>query len=542
VVDDPKTNESASEAAVPFATETTVAPQPVPAKEPEQEPAKVRDFWPTTRKRALILTILMQFVVVLVTGLSLIFAGFDPARIEFMMVLIAVLATSLGVNVLLLTLVLAPLKDLSDALTHVSGEPSDIVAPNSTSPARRYDGLGPLLQLIYRLDSQSTSSSSSKNDTPDQLTTALEQSPAGLVICDEQGIVRFASKHAPIRTDANGQLEIELLFSPETSFTDWLHECQQKHVHSSKTWLRVPDKRMGDPDRRIFDVLVSYEKGSSAPVVLVTFDQTEHYRPEDDQLDFISFAAHELRGPVTVIRGYLDVFREELQQPSGNPVERTMLLERLIVSANRLSGYIANILNASRYDRQHLVIHLREYNLAQIYAMIADDMNLRATTQNRLLSVTIPPELPTVAADPSTLSEVFSNLIDNAIKYSNEGGTVTVTAAVEDDFVRVQVIDQGVGMPANVVGNLFHKFYRSHRSREAVSGTGIGLYISKAIVDAHGGVIEVKSEEGKGSLFSFSVPIYATVADKLSAAGNTNTSIIRTANQGWIKNHAKYRS
>jgi signal transduction histidine kinase len=168
-------------------------------------------------------------------------------------------------------------------------------------------------------------------------------------------------------------------------------------------------------------------------------------------------------------------------------------------------------------------------------------MNLRATSQGRALTVYLPEDLPTVAADVASASEVFTNLIDNALKYSNEGGVVNVTAAVEGDFVSVSVQDHGIGMPGNVVSNLFHKFYRSHRSRETVSGTGIGLYISKAIVESHGGKISVRSVEGEGSTFTFSLPIYSTVADKLQAGNNSNESLIDRNDGSWIKNHAMFR-
>jgi two-component system phosphate regulon sensor histidine kinase PhoR/two-component system sensor histidine kinase VicK len=198
-------------------------------------------------------------------------------------------------------------------------------------------------------------------------------------------------------------------------------------------------------------------------------------------------------------------------------------------------------LNTSKYDRRHLQIHLAEDSLASIYDSIKDDMALRASSQRRLLSVNFPEDLPTIAADRSSLSEVISNLIDNAIKYSNDGGSVSATAAVKDNFVVVSVTDNGIGMPGNVVGNLFHKFYRSHRSRETVAGTGIGLYICKAIVESHGGQIGVNSVEGQGSTFTFTVPTYASVADKLQANDHTNAGLITTS-QGWIKNHAMYKS
>jgi signal transduction histidine kinase len=168
-------------------------------------------------------------------------------------------------------------------------------------------------------------------------------------------------------------------------------------------------------------------------------------------------------------------------------------------------------------------------------------MKLRASSQNRLLSVHLPDDLPTVAADRASISEVLSNLIDNAIKYSNEGGIVNVTASASESFVKVSVEDRGIGMPGSVVSNLFHKFYRSHRSRETVAGTGIGLYICKAIVESHGGKISVRSQEGEGSTFEFLLPIYSTVAETLQSNNNSNESLIDHDESGWIKNHAMYR-
>jgi signal transduction histidine kinase len=255
-------------------------------------------------------------------------------------------------------------------------------------------------------------------------------------------------------------------------------------------------------------------------------------------MDFIALAAHELRGPITVIRGYLDVLRDELT-PVMQP-DQTELIDRLNVSADRLSGYINNILNVSRYDRRHLQLHLHEDKLDQIVEGLRSDLDMRARTQNRLLSFNIPIDLPTIAADRNSLSEVISNLVDNAIKYSNEGGQIIVTAAVKGNFVECTVQDFGIGIPGNLVQNLFSKFYRSHVSRSTVAGTGLGLYISKAIVESHGGQIWVSSTEGQGSTFGFTLPVYATVADKLLASDNANEGIIESAH-GWIKNHAMVR-
>lgn len=509
------------------------------AIKPFEHPSMVREYWPRYRRFALLFTIGMQLVLTLVIGLSLLFADIDIANIKFWIIMVAVISASIGVNVILIHQLLRPLKDLTAALTHASGEPTDIIPPNPNAKHYERDGFKPLLQYIYENSSAPKDSDDATPEAARQLERALNQTSAGIVIMNADGEITFANTHAPIMTDSEGRRRLKLLFEDDDSFTSWLETCNNSSVHAEKLWLRVPDSIVGGEDRRIFDITATYEKGSGSDIILVLFDRTELYQPEDDALDFIAFAAHELRGPITVIRGYLDVLDVEIGPTLD--AEQRELITRLTVSANRLTGYISNILNASKYDRRHLKIHLSEDSLASIYETVNDDLQLRAQAQNRLLSVAFPPDLPTIAADRSSLSEVISNLVDNAIKYSHEGGAVSVTATVDGNFVRVDVTDAGIGMPSNVVSNLFHKFYRSHRSRETVAGTGIGLYISKTIVESHGGKIGVKSQEGVGSVFYFTVPIYAAVKDKLLATGNINTNLI-SEGKGWIKNHSSYNS
>jgi len=502
----------------------------------------VRDYWPRYRRYAITVTILMQLTLSMAVAATLIFAGLDPASLAFSVTLIAVILLSISLNLALANILLMPLRYITDALTHISSEPTDITPPNPNAAKFEQNGFKPLLDLIYRVAASTSmpqdKAANSKLPEAGIIDDALNHSKAAVVIFDHSGKITYASRNAPVRTNSDNQPELALIFESDVTFDEWRTSIVDQ-VRAEANWHRIPDSLVGNVERRIFDINASYEKEHAAEIIMVLLDRTDSYQPEDDQLDFISFAAHELRGPVTVIRGYLDVLNEELSA-AGQGDEHRALISRLIVSANRLSTYISNILNASRHDRRHLKLHLREKRLLDIYKTIADDMSLRASTQNRLLNVSLPEDLPTVAADTSSLSEVFANLIDNALKYSHEGGSVTVSAAIDGNYVRVNVLDRGIGMPSNVVSNLFHKFYRSHRSRETVAGTGIGLYICKAIVDSHGGNIEVKSEDGHGSLFSFTIPIYSTVADKLIASDNSNESLMRS-NKGWIKNHAKYR-
>lgn len=504
----------------------------------------IRDYFPRFRRYAIGVTILMQIAGTLAIGCALLASGVTLPSNAFWITLFAVIVGSVGINLLLTNMLLTPLRDLTNALTHISGEPSTVTPPNPNAKHFERDGFKPILQLIYELAAKNKNTD---NNSPEpaieqpaaDFATALNGASAGFIIMKSDGTITYANKNAPVSITHEGDQEIDLIFDDKPTLKEWLRECEETAVHAEMNWQRVPSKRIGEEDRKIYDIAASYQKDSTAEVVLTLFDSTEEYQPEDDDLDFLAFAAHELRGPITVIRGYLDVLADELQPKLED--DQTLLFKRLIVSANRLSSYVNNILNASRYDRRHLKMHLREDTFTDIYDTIRDDMELRASSQNRLLSVELPKDLPTIAADRASISEVISNLIDNAIKYSNEGGVVNVTAKATDNFVKVSVEDRGIGMPGSVVSNLFHKFYRSHRSRETVAGTGIGLYICKAIVESHGGKIEVRSTEGKGSTFEFSLPIYSTVADKLKASQGSNEGLIEHSETGWIKNHAMYR-
>lgn len=506
------------------------------------EAEQLNKFWPRYRKKTLVKAMGAQLVICLLV-IGVILTLYPNPPLGAWVVIFVLSAMAFVLNFMVTVTSMRPLKDLSSALVHVSGERSATTPPNLNDSYFVKSRLRPLLKLVYDMaTNQPGTVEAGQGDQPTvsvDVATQLNHTATGLVMLNAAGEIVFANKSAPVSIDGNGKKSLELIFDVDPSIQEWLAERGEHDIHAEHSWRRIANKLTGEPDRRLFDIYVSYEKGSEAETIITLFDRTGEYQPEDDDLDFIAFAAHELRGPITVIRGYLDTLNDELAQITDP--DQKELFQRLIVSANRLSGYVNNILNASRFDRRHLKVHLEEQTIANIYETIADDMQMRATAQQRLLSVDFPPTLPTVAADPNSMSEVLGNLIDNAIKYSNDGGSIEVTAAVNGDFVEISVNDHGIGMPANVVSNLFHKFYRSHRSRETVAGTGIGLYISKAIAESNGGKIAVRSVEGHGSTFTVSLPIYATVADKLKAAGVNNQAFIERSSSGWIKNHGAFR-
>lgn len=500
-------------------------------------PKNIKEYLPKhTRSSALKLAFFSLVIPVLFFAYVALLDNSNFTPLKLGLIVLSYLLT-LGISLLALSQSLKPLKDLLSTITYLSGEPTDKPPLKPHDPKYAGTGLETAINSLYELSrAEASAKLTSEDDDFEFVYRALDNSRAGFVIM-QAGKVVYANASAPIVIDNNGAKKLKLLFQDNDSLEQWLEYCKANEVKADKIWTRIPNTLPEEENCRYYDVLASYSKESSYELVLNLIDRTAIYASTEEELNFIAFAAHELRGPITVIKGYLDVLSGELG--ASFTKDQAEMFERLKVSANRLSSYINNILNTSKYDRRHLKLSLAEDKVASVYDVIRDDMATRASTQKRVLNVSIPDNLPTIAADRASLSEVFSNLIDNAIKYSREGSVINVIARTSGDNVEISVQDFGIGMPANVISNLFGKFYRSHRSRETVAGTGIGLYISKAIVESHGGTITVRSQEGKGSVFSVILPTYQIMSTKL-AQNQSNEGIIAQGS-GWIKNHSTYR-
>jgi len=223
------------------------------------------------------------------------------------------------------------------------------------------------------------------------------------------------------------------------------------------------------------------------------------------KLDFVSMAAHELRTPLTSIRGYLDIIYKE-SPPKG---EYFQFLEKAIIGTNELFSLITNLLDVSRIERGATTTNLMPTDLLAVVKRVIE--NLGTTASNKQIILQLDPttqSIPVVRGDQIKLEEVVNNLVTNAIHYTNPGGKIVVSLESQNGEVTTHVQDNGKGIPKEAVPNLFTKFFRVTNALEpGTQGTGLGLYISKSIVDLHRGKIWVESELGKGSTFSFSIPI-----------------------------------
>lgn len=230
---------------------------------------------------------------------------------------------------------------------------------------------------------------------------------------------------------------------------------------------------------------------------------------EQMKSDFVSTVSHELRTPLTSIYGFAEtLLRRDVM---FGEEERTIFLGYIASESQRLTGIVDALLNVARLDTGDLQVNLAPTDVGNVVGQVVQSAQ-EAGANGHSFVVDLPSEPLAASADPDKLRQVFSILVDNAIRYSPAGGTVTVGAERKRDTVEVSVADEGIGIPQADQDQIFRKFYRGAdaESRVGAGGTGLGLFIARGLVTAMGGRIWVESREGEGSTFAFELPLAAT--------------------------------
>jgi len=297
---------------------------------------------------------------------------------------------------------------------------------------------------------------------------------------------------------------------------------EQRHV---KEVIRVPDLanlflrslnsgremaeeiRLEGPERKILEVetsLIEAEPGKSLGIIAIIRDVTTLRELEQAKSDFVSTVSHELRTPLTSIKAYTATLRR--RDVNFDEETRQQFLGVIEEETDRLTRLISDLLDMSRIESGRMELKKRDFDLVKLAEIVVGKMESQSARHELVL---IPEcESAKVHADPDKIEQVLVNLLDNAIKYSPQGGEVEVNIGRHRHMIRCSVTDHGVGIPAEHLPHIFEKFHRvDNRSTREVYGTGLGLYVSKSIVEAHGGNIWVESEPGKGSTFHFTLPL-----------------------------------
>jgi PAS domain S-box-containing protein len=249
------------------------------------------------------------------------------------------------------------------------------------------------------------------------------------------------------------------------------------------------------------------DRGSNGKInrfVVIARDASRRKRIDLEKSEVISAVSHELRSPLTSVKGFTSTLLNKWDRFDDDTKKH--LLTTINSDADRVTRLLGELLDVSRIEAGRLQLRRQLCRVGQIAEKVIE--RIQPQSEDHSLSLELPPELPMVFADPDKVEQVLTNVLENAIKYT-EQGSVTVSGTAADGSVTVRVTDEGEGIPEDHRSNVFGKFFRSGGRRENPTGTGLGLYISRGLVEAHGGRMWVEDAPGGGALFAFTLPISA---------------------------------
>ena len=228
---------------------------------------------------------------------------------------------------------------------------------------------------------------------------------------------------------------------------------------------------------------------------------------ERDQ--FLSMAAHELKTPVTSIFGYAQLLQRRIERGGQTDDRNTRVVQTLVQQTRRLQTLVNSLFDLSRIQLGQLNLERAPLDVVRFVQEVIDVLQPTLAHHAITFTSTIPPGTLIIEADALRLEQAILNLLQNAVKYSPEGGTIEVVVERRTEQVCISVTDPGIGIPASALSHLFRRFYRAENVQLThISGMGVGLYIVKEIVTMHGGTVEVESHEGKGSVFRVLLPVH----------------------------------
>ncbi|MEX0762302.1 MAG: ATP-binding protein [Dehalococcoidia bacterium] len=287
-------------------------------------------------------------------------------------------------------------------------------------------------------------------------------------------------------------------------YVDRIREMERNHEMA----VAREDVRISSPIERILSMTsapVTDDEGQYLGRLWVFRDVTAERAVEETKSVFVSMVSHELRTPLTSLTGFIDLVLDEAAGPVSDGVARYLLKAR--ANGLRLSRLVSDILDISRLESGHLQIEAGDVDLGALLDELADSTDVEFRDRNVRLMVDLPGDLPSVRADRVRAAQVFENLLTNAYRYTPAGGAVYVTGQQTGRWVDVAVRDTGPGIAPEHQARVFDKFVRLEgQGRRPPGSTGLGLAITKALVELQGGSIRLESTLGKGSKFTVRLP------------------------------------
>jgi len=370
---------------------------------------------------------------------------------------------------------------------------------------RSHDELADLAGVLNQMASALEAKMGEITEDQARLAAILSGMVEGVMVLDRQGRILMVN----IAMERMFRLKGDLIIG-KPSIEVLRHHQLNEFI---QTTLKTPANRSVEiviqtPEERVFTVQASTaaEVQESSPVVVFVFhDVTELKRLEHVRKDFVANVSHELRTPLTSIKGYLEAL---LDGAKDDPEKCRQFLEVAQQHTDQLNNLITDLLQLSQIESGRYEWKREQISPGDLIEKAVGLVRPMAEKKHQSLTVSSSRALPLITGDPDKLTQVLINLLDNAVKYTPDGGMITITAKqAKDESIEITVTDTGIGIPSKDLSRIFERFYRVDRARSReLGGTGLGLSIVKHIVEAHGGRVSVESEIGKGSRFTIIIP------------------------------------
>jgi signal transduction histidine kinase len=345
-----------------------------------------------------------------------------------------------------------------------------------------------------------------RSETADEMSAAFDVAPYGLLLVDDRLQIARANSTAAVllRTEREHLVgsDVSQVIDDPCVVADIRAAAQ--NVGAKRVSIEL--KQDGSATAGVLRLTLCPVSHDDAHCALIAIEDVTQQRVAQAAMNsFLAKAAHELRTPLTNVRLFVE---DALEHCERDLAATSKCLNVINEEAQRLERTVSEILSVSEIEAGSFGLKRDDVRLDSLLQQLKADHEAQARDKQIALDFELPPKLPVLQADRDKIALVLHNLVGNALKYTMEKGRVTVTATVEKGQFSIAVTDTGIGIDADEIERVFEKFYRSKDTQASqVKGSGLGLAISREVARLHGGDITVDSEYGKGSTFTFVLPV-----------------------------------
>ncbi|UTL71640.1 two-component system histidine kinase PnpS [Bacillus halotolerans] len=335
----------------------------------------------------------------------------------------------------------------------------------------------------------------------DRLLTVIENIGSGLIMIDGRGFINLVNRSYAKQFHVNPNQMLRRLYHDAFEHEEVIQLVEEIFMTETKKCklLRLPIKI----ERRYFEVdgvPIMGPDDEWKGIVLVFHDMTETKKLEQMRKDFVANVSHEPKTPITSIKGFTETLLDGAMEDKEALSE---FLSIILKESKRLQSLVQDLLDLSKIEQQNFTLSIETFDAAKMLADIETLLKHKATERGISLQLNVPKDPLYVAGDPYRLKQVFLNLVNNALTYTPEKGSVAINVKPGETEIQIEVSDTGIGIQKEEIPRIFERFYRVDKDRSRNSGgTGLGLAIVKHLIEAHEGKIDVTSEPGRGTVFT----------------------------------------